>query len=121
LDTVQLLESLRWDQLPALYRGATVFLHLGFTANGQELRWALATGTPVAGVKTPAAAAILGEAGYLVGDGDARTLGAACLTLLVERDEMGRRLGQAGMLRAGGYHRPAAVAGLVDLLAAASG
>lgn len=120
-DTVQALGSLTWDQLPAIYRGATAFLHLGFTANGQELRWALATGTPVAGVEAPTASAIVGEAGYLVAAGEARTLGAACLGLLVERDEMGRQLGQAGMQRAGSYHQPEAVASLVDLLASAAG
>jgi glycosyltransferase involved in cell wall biosynthesis len=115
--SVKPLESLGWHHLPAVYRGASAFLHLGYTADGQELRWALATGTPIAGVATSVSSAIVGEAGYLVDGGQARALGAACLTLLVERDGMGRRLGEDSMMRASGYHRPDAVVSLIDLLA----
>ncbi|MGA9531259.1 MAG: glycosyltransferase [Anaerolineales bacterium] len=118
-DSVKVLEALSWSQLPALYRGATAFLHMGFTADGQELRWALATGKPIAAVSTPISSAIVGDAGYLVGGGRARELGAACLTLLVERAEMGRRLREASLMRARHYHSPQAIASLIDLLASA--
>lgn len=90
--------------LPALYRGAEAMLHPGHSRTGQEWRWALASGLPVAGVETERAATVLGAAAYLVREGDARALGAACLTLLVERQGMAKELREKGLIRAGAYH-----------------
>lgn len=103
-DAVQWLPAVEPQILPAVYRGAEAMLHPGYSRRGQELRWALATGTPVAGVETPEAAAILGEAGYLVQHGHARALGAAALTLLVDRRDLAHKLREMGLLRARPFH-----------------
>jgi glycosyltransferase involved in cell wall biosynthesis len=103
-DSVQLLNSLDWYQLPALYRGAQAFLHTGSSQTGQEFRWALAAGVPIASVEGSHAASIAGEAAYLAPRGDTRALGAACLTLLVEPEAVAKPLRQKGLLRAGAYH-----------------
>jgi glycosyltransferase involved in cell wall biosynthesis len=102
-ESVHLLSSLEWHQLPALYRGAQAFLHGGSSQTGQEFRWALASGVPIASVEGSLAASIAGEAAYLAPAGDTRALGAACLTLLVE-PEVAKPLRQKGLLRAGAYH-----------------
>lgn len=91
------------DHLPALYRSASVYLSISGRGIGQPLRWSLAVGTPVAGVRTPMSSAVLGEAGYLVEGNDSRGLGAACLSLLVER-EISAKLRQQGLIRARRYH-----------------
>jgi len=88
--------------LPDLYRGATAYLSPGPVSNGQPLRWALSCGVPVAGLNSPEADSVLGEAAYLVPPGEARRLGAACLTLLVE-EQVATALAQKGLARATAY------------------
>jgi hypothetical protein len=101
--TLRILPPMQLGELPALYRGAAAFLSLGLEANGQPLRWALSCGVPVAGLGGPEPEAILGEAAYLVQPGDARRLGAACLTLLVE-EQVAADLRRKGLARAEAYH-----------------
>jgi len=88
--------------LPDLYRGAAAYLSLGPGANGQPLRWALSCGVPIAGLNSPETDCVAGEAAYLVQPGEARRLGAACLTLLVE-EQMATALRQKGLVRAAAY------------------
>ncbi len=102
--SVLVLDHVSLDQLPAIYRGADAFLHPGYTRSGQELRWALATGVPIAGPETPFCEAVVGGAAYLVPQGKSRGLGAACLTLLVQRQEVAKSLREKGLVRAGDYH-----------------
>lgn len=85
-DSIRFETNVSWSNLPALFRDAAVYLHLSFAAWGQPLRWALVSGTPVAGVGSPDSSSILQEAGYLVAAQDARGLGAACLSLLVQQN-----------------------------------
>jgi hypothetical protein len=91
--------------LPALFRGALVFLHLPGSRSAHPLRWALATGAAIAAVETPRIAAAAGDAAYLTPPGDARALGAACLTLLVSED-VREKLRTRGLARAAAYHDP---------------
>ena len=88
--------------LAQLYREAAVFLSVRPQAWGQPFRWALASGVPVAAFDSPAAGSILGDAGYLVADGDIRALGAACLSLLVQ-EELAESLRVKGRRRAAAY------------------
>lgn len=115
-DSLHILPPISWTDLPALLRGAAAMLHPGPSANGQELRWALASGTPVAGIARPLASAVMGDAGYLVAEADSRALGAACLTLLVEQRELAKQLRQKGLLRAMSLHDETAPAALLDYL-----
>lgn len=100
-DSIAFHAEVDLDSLPGLYRRAAAYLGVGLHAWGQPLRWSLAAGVPVAAEHSAAAASILGEAGYLAPRGDARALGAACLSLLVEEEladrlrERGRRIAQA--------------------------
>jgi len=85
--------------LSQVFREAAVFLSVRPLAWGQPFRWALASGTPVAAFESLAASSIVGDAGYLVPDGDTRALGAACLSLLVQ-EELAESLRVKGRRRA---------------------
>jgi len=87
---------------PAAFRRAATLLHAGERQNAAALRWALASDLPVAALATPASESIVGTAGYLVSPPEARALGAACLTLLVE-EEVAVSLRERGRARAGSY------------------
>ena len=89
--------------LAKLYREAAAFLSVRPLAWGQPFRWALASGVPIAAFESPAAGSIVGDAGYLVPDGDTRALGAACLSLLVQ-EELAESLRVKGQRRAAAYH-----------------
>jgi hypothetical protein len=102
--TLKILPPIRLADLPGLYRGAAAYLGAEPAANGQSLRWALSCGVPVAGLRGPQAEAILGAAAYLARPGDARRLGAACLTLLVE-EQVAADLRQKGLQRAAAYRQ----------------
>ena len=100
--SLQILPPPALSELPDLYRGAAAYLSVGPGANGQPLRWALSCGVPVAGLISPETDSIVGEAAYLVQPGEARRLGAACLTLLVE-EQVATALRQKGLVRATAY------------------
>ena len=100
--SLKILPPAALADLPDLYRGAAAYLSLGPVSNGQPLRWALSSGVPVAGLNSPETDSVLGEAGYLVPPGEARRLGAACLTLLVE-EQVATALRQKGLGRATAY------------------
>jgi len=93
---------------PTVFRRAATLLHAGERQNAAALRWALASDLPVAALATPASESIVGTAGYLVSPPEARALGAACLTLLVE-EGIAASLREKGRERARSY-RPAAAA-----------
>jgi glycosyltransferase involved in cell wall biosynthesis len=101
-NTVRILPPVPLDELPELFRGAAAYLSADPEADGQPLRWALSCGVPVAGLSLPEPVAILGQAGYLVQPGNARRLGAACLTLLVE-EQVAAGLRDKGLARAEAY------------------
>jgi hypothetical protein len=101
--TVKVLPPPGLADLPGLFRAAAGFISVGLPANGQPLRWALSSGVPVAGISQAETASVLGDAGYLTPPGDARALGAACLTLLVEAG-VASSLRQMGLDRAARYH-----------------
>lgn len=109
-------DRLPWEGLPAVIRGASCLLVGDHPGSWQILRWAMASGLPVAGVSSGAARAILGDAGYLVPAGDARALGAAGLSLVVDQDDLGRRLKETGLARAELYRRAWADGTLADAL-----
>lgn len=106
----------RLSEVPVLMRAASALIHSGRTSTGQELRWAMACGLPVAAMQSVEAASILGDAAYLTEPGDARALGAACLTLLVEVDQVARPLRDKGLLRATRFHAPQASEAWVEAL-----
>lgn len=115
-ESVLVLDEIEFNQLPAIYRGADAFLHPGYSLTGQELRWALATGVPIACAETPYTSSLVGEAAYLAPRDNTRSLGASCLTLLVERQEMAKPLREKGLMRAGEYHGQKPRRGLDQLL-----
>jgi hypothetical protein len=100
--------------LSQLYGEAAAFLSVRALAWGQPFRWALASGVPVAAFESPSANSILGDAGYLVPDGDTRGLGAACLSLLVQ-DELANSLRVKGQRRAATYRDRPPVELIADL------
>jgi glycosyltransferase involved in cell wall biosynthesis len=103
------------QQLAAMYRQAGLFIHDGASETGQALRWALATGRPIAAIEGAYSEAILGEAAYLTPAGDARRLGAAILSLLLD-EILAAQLGAKAQARAERYHRPRPLDGLEKLL-----
>jgi len=100
--SLKILPPAALADLPDLYRGAAVYLSVSPGANGQPLRWALSCGVPIAGLNSPETDCVAGEAAYLVQPGEARRLGAACLTLLVE-EQVATALRQKGLVRATAY------------------
>jgi glycosyltransferase involved in cell wall biosynthesis len=104
-----------------VYRGASALLHGGGRRNAAGLRWALASGVPVAAPSTPITEAVLGPAGFLAPPGDTRGLGSACLTLLVE-EKVADPLRERGLERAAGYRSDRAKEAWVEaVLGVASG
>jgi hypothetical protein len=101
--SVHLVDGVKFEELPSLYRRAETLLQGGLGLEHQIMRWAMACGTPVTGFDAPAAARVLGPAGYLVAPGDTRALGAACLTLIVE-PEVKESLRKEGLMRASAFH-----------------
>lgn len=97
------------DDLPRLMGGASVLLHGGERSNAAALRFAMAAGVPIAGVKTEVSEGVVGSAAFLAPGSDTRSLGAACLTLLVDEPvaEDLRQRGRARVRR----HRPGEAVG----------
>jgi glycosyltransferase involved in cell wall biosynthesis len=98
LASVLVLEGVRPEDLPAIYADAEAFLFVGWGPSGEAVRRALASGLAIVGSETPESARVVGTAGYLVPGSDARLLGAACLTLIVET-ELSERLRDAAKRR----------------------
>jgi hypothetical protein len=105
---------------PAAFRQGAALLHAGERANAAALRWALAAGLPAAALSTTVSESILGPAGYLATRNDARALGAACLTLLVE-EGVADDLRQRGLERAQSYQPANAVPAWAAALRRAAG
>ncbi len=100
---------------PAAFRRASALLHGGERGNAAALRWALAGEVAVAALETPVSQAIVGPAGYLVTPAEARSLGAACLTLLVE-EEVAASLREKAKARARSYRMDVAVPAWIEAL-----
>ena len=101
-------------ELPVIYQSAAAFLSVGLSAWGQPIRWALASEVPVAAFETGAGSSIIGEAGYLVPQGDTRALGAACLSLLVQ-EELAASLRAKGRRRAEAYRGRPPIQQLIEI------
>lgn len=93
--SVRVVEEVRAEDLPAIFRGAEAFVFAGWGHAAEAVRWALASGMAIVGVENPEAGTLLGPAGYLVKSRDARLLGAACITVLAEPEVRERLRGQA--------------------------
>jgi glycosyltransferase involved in cell wall biosynthesis len=97
------LPAVSLPAIAALYRGAAALLHIGDVSPwGGPLRYALACGVPVVAAYSSDADALVGPAGYLVGSDDARAMGAALLSVLVN-EEVAQPLRQAALVRAAGW------------------
>jgi glycosyltransferase involved in cell wall biosynthesis len=118
-DWVRVGTGTNLTDLPALFRQAACYFHGAPSRTGQELRWALATGVPVAGIETTLSSRVLGEAGYLAPPRDVRALVAACITVIVE-PQMADVLRKRGLSRARDYHHDRLFEYLVKILRGAS-
>jgi glycosyltransferase involved in cell wall biosynthesis len=114
--TVLPMDRMAWPDLPAVYRGAACFFHTGPTYSGQEFRWAMASGLPIACDETAASSRLLGDSAYMAPAGDSRALGAACLSLLVE-PQVADPLRQRGLARSATWATSAASQTLLKVLA----
>ncbi len=101
-ESIRIESKVPYLELPQLYQNAAACLGTSFAADGQVLRWAMATGTPLVGLKTPQFERIVGKAAYLVPPADSRTLGAALLTVLIQ-DRVSGPLRDEGLKVAAGY------------------
>jgi len=117
--SVRTQSEVTYDGLPKLYGEAAAYLGTEFAADGQPLRWALAAGVPVVGLKTPNFESVLGGAAYLVPPGDSRSLGAACLTVLIQ-ERVSEPLREKGREMARDYLDDSAHLPLVELLTEAA-
>jgi hypothetical protein len=121
-DSVRIISLPAAEDLPTLIRGARLLVDPPRSASLQPLRWGMSCGTAIAAAESPTSSSVVGEAAYLVAPGDARGLGAACLTMLVN-DDVRQRLVGLGLERAAAYHRLAALNALRNAIerAAAAG
>lgn len=117
--SVRTQSEVTYAGLPKLYGEAAAYLGTEFAADGQPLRWALAAGVPVVGLKTPNFESVLGGAAYLVPPGDSRSLGAACLTVLIQ-ERVSEPLREKGREMARDYLDDSAHMPLVELLTEAA-
>ena len=84
-DYVMILPEISWQDLIALYQNCSAVI-----ANGEDEFWggsarlALAAGKSTVGFINPAKEKLLGNAAYLVPEGDLRSFGAAMITVLVD-------------------------------------
>jgi glycosyltransferase involved in cell wall biosynthesis len=114
-DSVLTVQDLDLSTMALLFSKASVFLAADVLPWGQPLRWAMAAGLPIASVQNAEVERVVGDAAYLVQDNDARSLGAACLTLLVE-EQMAVSLKEKGIKRATAYQSGEAVAAFDEAL-----
>ena len=117
--SVRTQSEVTYAGLSKLYGAAAAYLGTEFAADGQPLRWALAAGVPVVGLKTPNFESVLGGAAYLVPPGDSRSLGAACLTVLIQ-ERVSEPLREKGREMARDYLDDSAHMPLVELLTEAA-
>jgi glycosyltransferase involved in cell wall biosynthesis len=95
--------------LAELYRRCSAVLHLGYVSPwGDPARLALACARPLAAYERPMLAALVGPAAYLAAPGrtpaeEARALGAALLTIIVE-EGLAEALAQAARARADAWN-----------------
>ncbi|MCS7071197.1 MAG: glycosyltransferase family 4 protein, partial [Anaerolinea sp.] len=105
-DELKISSYIRWigyvDEVdkPALYRMASVFVFPSRAEGfGLMLLEAMQSGTPVVANNIPVFDEIAGDAAYLVEDGDARAMGGAILSLLLQdplrETQITRGLGRA--------------------------
>jgi hypothetical protein len=88
------------SSLAALYQGCSLLFHPGPTSVwGDPLYLGLAAGCPIVSGDTPAVASVVGQAAYLASATDARQLGAAVLSVLVE-ESLAEQLRAAARRRA---------------------
>lgn len=74
-------------QLAQLYRACALLFHPAeVTPWGSAVRYALACGKPVVALDTPLTDAMVGNAAYLLNEGDARAQGAALITVTGEQE-----------------------------------
>jgi len=114
-ESVQPLGAIRARDLPMLYKGAHALINVSHRGWGQQLRWAMASGVPIAGVRDGVHESVLHDAGYLVDPGDSRKLGAACIGLLVE-DKLAQLLREKGRKRSARFQTAQAQESLVQAI-----
>ncbi len=84
-ETVRPLPALPPTAALGLLHQAVALLQVGWRAHAEEtIGAALALGVPIVGEERPELNALVGPAAYLTPPGDARTLGAALITVVVE-------------------------------------
>jgi len=99
-ETVRALEQASPEQLARVYRECSALFHPAHIPPwGSSVRRALACGKPVVALEEPRTEALVGPAGYLVPEGQARIQGAALITLIIE-PVISEQLSQAALERA---------------------
>ncbi|MFN2194703.1 MAG: glycosyltransferase [Anaerolineales bacterium] len=84
---MKILPDVSASAVASIYRGSAGLLHFGEVAAwGGPVRYALACGKPVVADETIRADALVGSAGYLFSQQEARRMGAALLTVVVNED-----------------------------------
>jgi glycosyltransferase involved in cell wall biosynthesis len=98
--TVRPLPELSPQLIPRLYQGCSALFHPAPVSPwGGPVRQALASGKPIVAAENRLAAGMVGPGAYLVPGNDARALGAALITTIVE-EQVAEKLSQAARGRA---------------------
>jgi glycosyltransferase involved in cell wall biosynthesis len=103
VESVRLLPPAAPAELAQLYRGCSALLQPAPASPwGCPLRHALVCGRPVVAASSRWAEALAGPAAFLAPPGEARQLGAALISVIVE-EELSERLSAAAQARAAGW------------------
>lgn len=106
-DALQTIPSLPLGEIPLVYRACAALFHPAPPGLwGGPIRHALACGKPVVALESPLADALVGPAAYLVPPDEARTLGAALITVIVET-EVANQLASRAAERSARWRNPA--------------
>lgn len=101
--SVQAVPPIAPPQLPRIYQGCAALFHPAPIAPwGDPVRHALACARPIVALDNASTAALVREAAYLVPEEDARSQGAALITVLVE-DAISQKLSTAAKQRAASW------------------
>lgn len=101
--SVHALPSLSPEDLPTLYQGCSALFHpTPMSPWGGSVSTALMCGKPVVAAESELTDALVRQAAYLVPMDDARALGAALITVLVE-EEVAQKLSLAALQQVAGW------------------
>lgn len=120
-NSVRLLPAARPADAAAVYRGCTALFHPAAPGSwGSPVRRALACGKPVVSSNRPDVAELVGPAGFLIEENDARHLGGGVIAVIV-KDAVRKELQEKATARSAAWEPAAFTAALAHVYSSVIG